>query len=285
MPVRNPAPCIGQAACWLAMIACGPDGDLISETSAPIIGGHSAPHADYGWFASLWDHNGLGPDARYCGGSLIAPAWVLTAAHCAVFGVDFVEIGPTDSTERQVIGIFSHPTMDIALLHLSSSSSAEPVALNLDPGFPAAISIFLATAADANLTTAGFGSTTASDDPSDDLLEVDVPALTNDSCEDVYPDGLFEGIEIDESDLCVGTYAGGDVPCHGDSGGPLFAWTGAGQTLVGVTNTSNPICALPLRPAVFGRVSAAAGWIAGIASGVRFVSPAALIGVATPIVI
>ena len=112
-----------------------------------------------------------------------------------------------------------------------------------------------------------------------------LPLLHQLRLEAANPDGLFEGIEIDESDLCVGTYAGGDVPCHGDSGGPLFAWTGAGQTLVGVTNTSNPICALPLQPAVFGRVSAAAGWIAGIASGVRFVSPAALIGVATPIVI
>ena len=285
MPVRNLAPRIGLAACWLAMIACAPEGDLISETSAPIIGGHSAPHADYGWFASLWDHNGLGPDARYCGGSLIAPAWVLTAAHCAEFGVDYVEIGPTDSTERQVIGIYNHPTMDIALLHLSSSSSAEPVALNLDPGFPAAISVFLAFAADANLTTAGFGWTTASGDPSNDLLEVDVPAITNDSCEDMYPaDQYTDELAIDDSDLCVGTITGGFAPCHGDSGGPLFAWTGAGQAVVGVTNWSF-LCALPLQPAVYGRVSAAAGWIAGIAPGVRFVSPAALIGAATPIVI
>src|SRR5688500_3082674 len=139
---RDLATRIAPILSWLAMVGCGAETDLTSETSAPIIGGHSAPHADYGWFASLWNENGILADSRFCGGSLIAPAWVLTAAHCVPAGVDYVEIGPTDSTERQVLSILIHPDMDIALLHMSSSSSAEPVGLNVDRGFPAAVSIF-----------------------------------------------------------------------------------------------------------------------------------------------
>ncbi len=277
MPLRDLAMRIAPFLSWLAMIGCGAETDLTSETSAPIIGGHSAPHADYEWFASLWDENGILADYRFCGGSLIAPAWVLTAAHCVLAGVDYVEIGPTDSTERQVLSILLHPDMDIALLHMSSSSSAEPVGLNLDPGFPAALSIFTATALDANLTTAGFGYTTVSGDPSDDLLEVEVPAVTNDSCGDVYD-------TIEDHELCAGTAFGGQDSCYGDSGGPLFAWTGAGQALVGVTSWGN-LCALPLQPGVYARVSAAADWIADQVTGVRFVSPAALIGAVSPVVI
>lgn len=284
MPGHNLARRLGLAASWLAMAACGPDLDLIAENSQPIIGGHSAPHADYGWFASLWEENGISADSRHCGGSLIASQWVLTAAHCVAEAgeVDYVEIGPTDSTERGVAGIFSHPTMDIALLLLTSASSAEPVALNLDPGFPAGISIFVAEPADANLTTAGFGWTTPEGDPSDDLLEVDVPAVTNASCQDVYDVENFEPIE--ETDLCAGTWVGGEAPCIGDSGGPLFAWTGAGQVVVGVTNRSG-YCSLPLQPAIYGRVSAAASWIALFIPDAHFVSPASLIGAATAVLL
>lgn len=280
MPIGKLAPRIGLALSWLAMAACGPEMDLRSETSAPIFGGHSAPHANYGWFASLWDEHGIWSDYRNCGGSLIASQWVLTAAHCVDGGVDYVEIGPTDATERLVLGIFSHPSMDVALLLISPPSTAEPIALNLDPGFPAAISIFIPTA-DRSLTTAGFGAINANGDPSDDLLEIHIPALTNDSCAEVY-----EAIDdVEDSEICAGIWAGGVASCHGDSGGALFAWTGAGQTAVGVTSWSNPFCGLAMQPAVYARVSAAASWIASIAAGARFVSPAALIGAATPIII
>ena len=43
-----------------------------------IVGGVSADHGDWPWQAQIRTKYGF----TYCGGTLIAPQWVATAAHC-----------------------------------------------------------------------------------------------------------------------------------------------------------------------------------------------------------
>ena len=48
-------------------------------TRQRIIGGRPAGAGSHPWMAMLWNKQ---KGKLFCGGSLIAPRWVLTAAHC-----------------------------------------------------------------------------------------------------------------------------------------------------------------------------------------------------------
>lgn len=63
-----------------------------------IVGGREAELNAYPWVASLAYYDSSGQLSSYCGGSLIARTWLLTAAHCEVYTSDFVIIGRHDLT-------------------------------------------------------------------------------------------------------------------------------------------------------------------------------------------
>ena len=52
------------------------------KTQARIVGGTTATPSSWPWQAMLLFFIGKGQWVQYCGGSLISPEWVLTAAHC-----------------------------------------------------------------------------------------------------------------------------------------------------------------------------------------------------------
>ncbi len=233
------------------------DGDHLDDGlrgDPRIVGGQDAPDELFPHQVSLQTSGG----SHYCGGSVIAEDWILTAAHC----VDgsrassvWVESGITDLSELgervQVAEIIVHPdydswTMDndMALLRLDGTVSAAPVALldavaEDDLAGPGAVA-----------TVSGWGTLFAGGWSPDTLQYVDVPVVSEADCEAAYG-----ASEITDGMICAGYLdVGGADSCQGDSGGPLVVSDGTQWVQAGVVSWGYG-CADPDYPGVYTRVS------------------------------
>jgi transmembrane serine protease 9 len=240
------------------------------DVAAPqIVGGSKALPGEFPWQVALLDASVANTfRAQYCGGALIAPSWVVTAAHCVYDrGVEppgsvDVLVGTTSLTSGgkrvDVEAIVVHPRYsertsenDIALLHLKTAVSDEAVPL-------------LTRAREAELapagtlaTATGWGDTLVRGDryPTD-LMKVQLPIVTNRTCNGPRS---YDG-DVAAKMLCAGYAAGGKDTCQGDSGGPLVVPDGdGGFVLAGVTSWGAR-CAAPRKYGVYTRVARFATW-------------------------
>ena len=214
-----------------------------------IVGGLTAVKGEFPFIVSLQDLGG-----HFCGGSLIAKDWVLTAEHCVTDGVAAVVIGlhdqyTTAGTERfSVKRIVPHPLRgardyDYALIQLSGESKYTPITLNRNE-----------IAGEADLVTAGWGLTAEAGSLARQLQKVTVPFVSGDKCSAAYPGKITDRM------LCAGYVTGGKDACQGDSGGPLFTDNGMQRTLVGVVSWGKG-CARPFFYGVYAKVNAVTDWI------------------------
>jgi uncharacterized repeat protein (TIGR01451 family) len=252
-----------------------------AEAQTPdIVGGDIAAEGAWPWQAALWDNE---TDGWYgCGGSLIAPEWVLTAAHCVVDDSGELSVSPAElsvvlgindlrEVEKgqriQVAEITVHPqyalaTMydaDLALLRLRS-----PVQLNkkvqiVPLAMPVDADLFAANRA---ATVTGWGTlTSGKPDYPDKLYQVTVPIVDQNACTFAY--ATNNGV-ITANMLCAGLLQGGKDSCQGDSGGPLVVsgpngkWKQAGIVSWGIG------CGLPGLPGIYTRLSNYAGYITDV---------------------
>ncbi len=252
------------AAVAIASPAAGHDGP--PDLAPLIVGGTPAAPGAWPSLVALIPAGGdPAAGAAVCGGTVVAPTAVLTAAHCVIgddgrvlpAGALEVVAGTQDLTAPGdrigVAAVRVHPSYrspgdgpDAAVLLLARPTAA-PAAALARPGQDPDVDRPGAVAGWGTLSErATLGSTV--------LMGADLTVFASGACERMLGPSYGRALAV-----CAGAPAGGVDTCAGDSGGPL---RDAAGTLIGITSWGVG-CGRPGRPGVYTRVAAVAAWIDG----------------------
>ncbi|XP_073403627.1 serine protease 33-like [Dendrobates tinctorius] len=250
-----------------------------SQVTDRIVGGTDAVEGQWPWQVSLMHREE--DDSKYhhtCGGSLIAPQWVLTAAHCVdddrKFSNYYVRLGAHElqlknpnEADRGLETFIIHKNYnkidmnwDIALLKLDSPVSytkyIQPICLPAaSVAFPCGLECWVS----------GWGNIHCGVNlPFPETLQnVKVPLIDHETCDKI----LHENADLSNANtmvydtmICAGYTKGGEDSCQGDSGGPLVCKVNGVWYQPGVVSWGSG-CALPNRPGVYTLVTASQSWI------------------------
>lgn len=238
-----------------------------------VVGGHPVDVSEHPWTVALASESRFGTErsGQFCGGALVGPRTVVTAAHCLsrdVLGADpsrvkdlrvisgRSDLRGEDGEETAVSHIWIDPryddttnAADLAVLTLARALPGHPgipPAREGDPGYRPG----------AQATVYGWGDTSGDGSYARQLYATRVDVLADAVCRHAYP-GSATGAFRAQTMVCAGVDGGGRDACQGDSGGPLIA----DGKLIGLVSWGLG-CGRPGRPGVYTRVSAVAGQIA-----------------------
>ena len=220
--------------------------------ASAVVGGKAVKPGAYPFAAAIGDAKA----SYYCGGTLIAPNVVLTAAHCLTerrVALTQLRVLVGTGNAIGVIAVVLHPKFDGLTLHYDAAL------LILDGAASGVRTLPMATSsplAGTTVTAAGWGKTAedATTTPGQ-LRNVVLKVGTTNTCSrgNASLGGYFA-----PSMLCASN-PGRDT-CSGDSGGPLVATSHGHTALVGITSFGEG-CARPGHPGVYTRVTAIRAWV------------------------
>lgn len=234
------------------------------EANERIVGGADASPTAYPSIVALISKDSKSNyKGQFCGGSLIAPDWILTASHCVINETpgsfdavaDVYDLKRDAGQRVAVKRVITHPRyndnsldFDIALVQLKKPvNNIAPVALNANRAD---------TLEGVMSTVVGWGNMSAdfSYFPYR-LQEVQLPIVSNLECKAVNAQTQASLRQaITENKMCAGYITGGKDSCQGDSGGPLLIKRNGQYYLAGIVSSGNG-CALPLAYGVYTRVA------------------------------
>jgi len=230
-----------------------------------------------------------------CGGSIICPKFVLSAAHCVdeddgvhpdnvtiLAGAhnirSFMDQGlgtDASSSRHDVLAIHNHPGFNIptrvnndyTVLELKQPITMRPEARAIYLPGKFDDKPFYEGSSEVKFLVSGWGRIRYNGPASDELLSVTVPSVSGKDCEKAYakpaPDGYM--YYVTKHMICAGNLNEGLIDsCQGDSGGPvaLLDEKSDGKVkLIGVVSFGYE-CARPIYPGIYARVTSVLEWVA-----------------------